>query len=105
MLLKPLDYCLVIVPEVGLEDKKSFRLWLGLLKSLNITFICKYLNCSLRFDKPAAEHGLHVSITEVLVRLQDLTLHHLLQQEAAETPVEEGSHVLPIQNILFGVES
>lgn len=66
--------------------------------------IFRYLNCSLGLNKPAAQHGLHVSITEVLVCLQDLTLHHLLQQEATETPVEEGPHILPIQNILFGVK-
>lgn len=42
-------------------------------------------------------------VTEVLVGLQDLTLHHLLQQEATQTPVEEASDILPIQNILSRV--
>lgn len=41
-----------------------------------------------------------MTITKVLVGLQDLTLHNLLQQEAAQAPVEEASHILPIQNIL-----
>lgn len=71
MLFKPLDYCLVIIPEVGLDS-------------------------SLCFNKPASQHRLHVSVTEVLVGLQNLTLDHLLQQEAAQTPVEEGPNILPI---------
>lgn len=67
--------------------------------SLTVT---TYLDCSFCFDKPASQHGLHVSVTEVLVGLQNLTLHHLLQQEATQTPVEESPHVLPVQNILSG---
>lgn len=55
-----------------------------------------YLDSSLCFNKPASQHGLHVSVAEVLVGLQDLTLHYLLQQEAAQTPVEEGANILPI---------
>lgn len=39
-----------------------------------------YLDCSLCFHKPPSQHGLHVTVTEVLVGLQDLTLHNLLQQ-------------------------
>lgn len=62
-----------------------------------------YLDRSLCFNKPAPQHGLHVSVTEVRVRLQNLTLHYLLQQEATQTPVEEGPHVLPIQDILSRV--
>ena len=59
-----------------------------------------YLNCPFCFNKPPSQHGLHVPITEVLVGLQNLTLNHLLQEQATKPPVEEGPHVLPIQNIL-----
>lgn len=60
-----------------------------------------HLNCSLRFNKPSAQHGLHVSITQVLVGLQNLTLGHLLQQEPTEAPVEKGPCIFPVQNILW----
>lgn len=68
-------------------------------KTLALT-VTLYLNCSFCFNKPPSQHGLHVPITEVLVGLQNLTLNHLLQQQATKPPVEEGPHVLPIQNIL-----
>lgn len=68
--------------------------------SLNVSL---YLDGPFCFDKPASQHGLHVPVTEVLVGLQNLKLHHLLQQKPTETPVEEGPHVLPIQNILSHV--
>lgn len=135
MLLEPLHYCLVVIPEISLRTKTStvktlenvnFRtldLW---DKQQRNIILCQqslthqvhhftditcnasagdmtYLDRSLCFDKPAPQHGLHVSVTEFRVRLQDLTLHYLLQQQAAQTPVEEGPHVLPIQNILSRV--
>lgn len=59
-----------------------------------------YLDGPYSLDKPASQHGLHVAVTEVLVGLQNLTLHHLLQQKSTKAPVEEGTHILPVQNIL-----
>lgn len=62
--------------------------------------VSRYLDSPFCLDKPASQHGLHVAVAEVLVGLQNLTLHHLLQQKATEAPVEEGPHVLPVQNVL-----
>lgn len=133
MLLEPLHYCLVVIPEISLRTKTSTVKTLEKFTSEHLIYetsnneilyqqslthqvhhftdiTCNasagdmtYLDRSLCFDKPAPQHGLHVSVTEFRVRLQDLTLHHLLQQQAAQTPVEEGPHVLPIQNILWRV--
>lgn len=62
--------------------------------------VSRYLDSPFCLDKPASQHGLHVAVAEVLVGLQNLTLHHLLQQKATKAPVEEGPHVLPVQNVL-----
>lgn len=62
--------------------------------------VSRYLDCPLCLHKPAPQHGLHVAVAEVLVGLQNLTLHHLLQQKPTKAPVEEGPHVLPVQNVL-----
>lgn len=59
-----------------------------------------YLDSPFCLDKPATQHRLHVAVAEVLVGLQNLTLHHLLQQKATKAPVEEGPNVLPVQNVL-----
>lgn len=55
-----------------------------------------HLDCSLRFNEPSPQHRLHVSVTEILVGLHDLTLDHLLQQEPPQTPVEERPRLLPV---------
>lgn len=78
--------------------KKSARVW----KDGRPLKVSLYLDGPFCLDKPAAQHGLHVAVTEVLVGLQNLALHHLLQQKSTKAPVEEGPHVLPVQNILSG---
>lgn len=135
MLLEPLHYCLVVIPEISLRTKTSTVKTLKKFISEHLIYetsnnetlyyiskvwrircitsqtshvmhqqcVMTYLDRSLCFNEPAPQHGLHVSVTEFRVRLQNLTLHYLLQQQAAQTPVEESPHVLPIQNILSRV--
>lgn len=60
----------------------------------------RYLRSSFRLHKPAPQHGLDVDVAQLTVRLQDLHLHHLLQQQPAQPPVEEGAGILPLQDVL-----
>lgn len=50
--------------------------------------------------EPAAQHGLDVHVAQLAADLQDLLLDLILQQEAAQAPVQEGSCSLPFQNVL-----
>lgn len=59
-----------------------------------------YLLSSFRLHEPAPQHGLDVDVAQLTVCLQDLSLHHLLQQQPAQAPVEEGAGALPLQDVL-----
>lgn len=59
-----------------------------------------YLCGSFCLHEPAPQHGLDVDVAQLTVRLQDLRLHLLLQQQPSQPPVEEGAGVLPLQDVL-----
>lgn len=60
----------------------------------------RYLDSAFCLDKPAAQHCLHLSVCQLAVGCLDLSLDRLLQEEAAQAPVEELSGCLPLQDVL-----
>lgn len=112
VLFQPLHNHLVVVPQVGLGrgqrmPQRGTQLWAGCLSPQHP--LCPpasfspqaHLDSPLRLHEPAAQHGLDMHVTQLPAGLQDLLLDLVLQEEAAQTPIQEGACGLPLQDVLW----
>lgn len=111
VLLQPLHHHLVVVPQVGLgkgsRPQRGSPLWdrpalipHGMYPAPAPPPPQAHLDGPLGLHKPAAQHGLDVRVAQLAAGPQDLLPDLLLQQEAAQTPVQSGAGGLPLQDIL-----
>lgn len=109
VLFQPLYHHLVVVPQVGLgkggeaaseRDPTTEQASLWPLTPPSPSPPWAHLDGPLRLHKPPAQHGLDVHVAQLTADLQDFLLDLVLQQEAAQTPVQEGACSLPLQDVL-----